>query len=520
MNSTPTFALVSSALTTLAILTPASADPTIQRITETEQLSDMVQTHVTYPRLGGLPADVAARINTGLREAAFAPGLKVMDRMGDVEELADVVVRETLISDRLAAFEILTSVNHFGFYTNESQDTVIFDLRSGQPIPGLELFKPDALGAVHTQVVRALRGAYREEDGHSLTDPEAGDLGRVAPTPSGIGFYWNENELNASNVTGPPQVVVPYGCLAGMLNEDLLGALAQANADCGLPGGPTLPDADYMDPATPSGAYLDRLAGLAQQRLSALPFDTRAAMREDGRWREAYPGDGFVAAFASMGEPEVSDRIRAVLDQARGQAQAAGFTEFGSVADEETTILRSTLERALQTMTGRVVTQGGPLQVRAVEASGWGQPIAELNAGDVVAVLEPAPDGELFHVVQLPSGDRGHVHRFYVLLEEVRVGLEGQVNEVEGGTLLFVSGGEVVELIGMDGPDRPDAQMDRLRSLLGPSGASEPLVLDVVERRIGERRWFAPRSSTTQAEAAAAASVGSDRLGVTDALGR
>ena len=62
--------------------------------------------------------------------------------------------------------------------------------------------------------------------------------------------------------------------------------------------------------------------------------------------------------------------------------------------------------------------------------------------------------------------------------------------------------------------------MDRLRSLLGPSGASEPLVLDVVERRIGERRWFAPRSSTTQAEAAAAASVGSDRLGVTDALGR
>ena len=240
---------------------------------------------------------------------------------------------------------------------------------------------------------------------------------------------------------------------------------------------------------SPGEAYLNALTQIARLELSALPLEVRAAMHQDPRWRQAYGRDGVVSAFAGMGEPDFAARVNHVFAVSRERATThGGLTAFEPFADAETSILRSVLTRALTVLrTGRALD-------RVPVFDDAGAELGSLPPGAVVAVLPDAEPHAPFVRVQLRSGSVGRADRGLILLEAPRFEVAGRVNQVEGGTLLLTGAEPTLEVIADAGPGHPDPQLNEVVALLGPSGVTPPLRLDVVDRQIGDRRWVVIRS--------------------------
>jgi len=152
---------------------------------------------------------------------------------------------------------------------------------------------------------------------------------------------------------------------------------------------------------------------------------------------------------------------------------------------------REVMVRTIRRVLGETVAVAARVMVgsdaTAPVHGGSGAEIAQLRPFAPVAVVGPAERGARERLVRLADGRSGWVSGRQLLVERA-VTRTGRVVR-SGDELGIVVGGEAVPLVGKDGPNAPDAELETLAALAGRT-----VELHAIERMIGQRYWLAPRS--------------------------
>ena len=453
---------------------------------------------VQRAELSGLADErIQAKLNAELKAIAEGPRADMIQDLrengpGDVDPDYPssngvwVGMEATLATDALLSVSFSVSTYWAGAaHPNHDVGGLVFDLRSGEQV-AVDALVDRAKAA--KLVARQLQEEYGDMADVFEGRPTPEDITNVTVEPTGLSFVWGAYGLGAPYAMGPVVASLTWAELGDAVDAE--GILASAIAagqsrtvDQGL-GGPlgTVPLPE------------DRLEGYLiavedQTRLVALvmPVEDRIALlRHRDAWRAALSPETLLSELRKAGATGLADRTDAALTKARSVYDAE---VYANQSEAEALTIRGALADALQdTETGRVVTLGNSLLVRAPSAD-WGTPFARLPHDSVVGVFTRAGDG-LFHTIVLPDGRVGKVHKSYLLIETPVIDDQGRAYRTAEGYAFATPKG--LALLPKDGPGHADAELEALTDLVGPDGMSPPVNLIAIEREIGFRApWLA-----------------------------